>query len=231
MSYDIVYVLKNDIDDTELIYSVRSVCKNFEFNNIWFVGGTPRNIKPDHSIHIKQQGYNRWMKVTNTIKEICRNKDITDDFWLFNDDFFIMSKIDNLQPISDGTINRRIKELNKRNPGQSSLYAQQLYITEKMLKDKDCDTLNYALHIPMLINKEKALKTLYTFPKGHMFRSLYGNHHRIQGILGTDVKIFDPKQDPTGEEIMLSTSDLSFHTGRVGEYIRKAFPEKSKYET
>ena len=232
MKYDIVYILKNNIDPTELIYSVRSVCKNFDFNSIWFAGGTPEKIKPDHKLPIQQQGKNKWTKVSNTIREICLEDNITDNFWLFNDDFFIMRKIPGTLPyLFDGTIYKRINELNKRYRNQTSIYAEQLTATQLALKNKGYDTLNYALHVPMLINKEKALQTLNEFHGFPMFRSLYGNHHEVGGITFKDVKIYDLEQYPEGNEMLLSTTDDSFKNGIVGKYIRKQFPDKCAYET
>lgn len=231
MNKDIVYILKNNLDDTELIYSIRSVCQNFPFRNIWFAGGTPQHVSADGYLPMKQDGGNKWFKVTNTIKRICKVQDISDDFWLFNDDFFIMRPCTtSLPPLLDGTIERRINEIKNRQPQPMSKYAEQLFFTEKLLKSFGYDTLNYAVHTPMLINKNKALNTIYKFPNSPMFRSLYGNQHRIGGTLIEDVKIYNLDQKPTGDEYLLSTTDDSFREGRVGKYIRDAFPEKCKYE-
>ena len=215
MNNDIVYILKNDLDDEELIYSIRSVCANFEFGSIWFAGGHSENIIPDHHIHVNQKGQNKWYKVRNTLEIICNNKEISNDFWLFNDDFFIMKPLtSSLPPLIDGTILKRIKELNKKYPLKNSGYVQQLSITKLCLHTQEFDTLNYALHVPMLINKKKALETLKLFPNCPMFRSLYGNHHKIGGTIINDVKIYDLDQKPTGEEYLLSTTNESFHNGR-----------------
>lgn len=230
MSNDIVYILKNDIDDEELIYSIRSICRNFEFRKIWFAGGNPAHILPDNAIFIRQEGRNKWEKVRNTLMKICTNKDISEDFWLFNDDFFIMRPLTtSLPPLIDGTIQRRIKEISDRTVAHSN-YADQLYIAQQALKTEGMDTLNYALHVPMLINKKKAIQTLVKFKHSPMFRSLYGNHHEIGGTIMKDVKIYNLDQEPTGEEYLLSTTNDSFKNGRVGKHIREQFPEKCKYE-
>ena len=231
MRNDIVYILRNNIDDKELIYSVRSVCQNFEFNKIWFAGGIPENISADNCIYIPQKGRNRWSKVTNSIKDICMNQDISENFWLFNDDFFIMRPLTtSLPPLIDGTIQKRIRTLNKKFPVTMSEYAKQLFITQKALEDAGYDTLNYALHVPMLINKSKAVETINKFPNCPMFRSLYGNMHNIGGTITKDVKIISLEKAPTGEEYLLSTSDDSFKNGRVGMHIRNQFKERCRYE-
>lgn len=225
---DIVYILKNDIDDTELIYSIRSVVENFPYNRIWFAGGKPKNITPDRYMELKQKGYTKWEKVTYTLKQICLNDEITNDFWLFNDDFFIMQPVTDFPTAIRGTMRDRIKELRKRY-GASS-YQQQLVRTENVLKRRGYDTLDYALHVPILINKEKALETIEEFKGYPMFRCLYGNYNKIEGVMMDDVKVYERNQEPTGNELMLSTTNDSFKYGKVGEYIKQQFPNKCKYE-
>ena len=82
----------------------------------------------------------------------------------------------------------------------------------------------------MLIDRKKGLQTLEQFHGYPMFRSLYGNHHKIGGIITDDVKITALDIRPTGRELLLSTNDESFRKGMVGEYIRTTFPDKCKYE-
>lgn len=228
--HDIVYILKQDINKSheELTYSLRSVEKNFPYNNIWFAGGCPSDIQPDHYLYVRQTGPNKWTKVRNTLETICKTPKITEDFWLFNDDFFIMQPVTNCPIAVTGTMYKRIQELTAKN--NISAYAKELFITKRILEEKNLETLNYALHIPMLINKTKALETLNLFRNTPMFRCCYGNHHNLAEIITPDVKIFNINTIPTGEEIYLSTSNKSFTKGEVGKYIKEKFPEKSKYE-
>ena len=50
MRHDIVYFVKNTEENEELVYSLRSVEKNFPYNRVWFFGGCPNGLKPD--VHI-----------------------------------------------------------------------------------------------------------------------------------------------------------------------------------
>lgn len=228
--YDIVYILKNEYSSDEIVYSVRSACQNFPFRSIWFYGGSPKGIRPDYQVDLIQVGENKWQKVNNTLRAICSNPMITESFWLFNDDFFIMKRIGKLEPMVGGSLFARIQQITAERNGADSLYSKQLRDTAKILKAKGYDRLNYALHVPMLINREKGLETLDEFKGCPMFRSLYGNHHRIGGVISDDVKIVSVTQKPTGKEKLLSTCDRSFAAGLAGEYIRDAFPDKCKYE-
>lgn len=228
--YDIVYILKQDINKNaeELRYSLRSVEKNFPYRSIWFAGGIPDDIIPDHYLKIQQNGHNKWLKVKNTLDTVCRTPEITDNFWLFNDDFFIMKPVTDCPIAVTGTMSRRIQEIMYKN--NISQYAKELFVAKKILEDRQMETMNYALHIPILINKAKALETLRLFENTPMFRCCYGNHHNLAETVMPDVKIHQEDIAPTGEETYLSTSDKSFMYGEVGKYIREQFPEKSKYE-
>ena len=230
MNHDIVYILKNGYDSEEIRYSLRSVCANFPYRKVWFYGGQPKNITPDRMIAIKQAGDTKWDKVRNTLRAICSNDDITPSFWLFNDDFFIMEPVEDLQPMVGGSIPARVQRIMADRDGKESLYSIQLKATARTLKAGGYDRLDYALHVPMLIDRKKGLKTLKEFSSCPMFRSLYGNHHKIGGIITDDVKITALDIRPTGREILLSTNDESFRKGMVGEYIRASFPDKCKYE-
>lgn len=76
--WDIVYVLRNDIDDSpeELRYSLRSL-ENFRYNKVWFAGGQPKFLRPDRALSIDQKGRNKWEKVCYTLRKICENEEIS----------------------------------------------------------------------------------------------------------------------------------------------------------
>ena len=99
-----------------------------------------------------------------------------------------------------------------------------------MLTAAGLETKNYAVHMPILINKEKALATLDAFPDCPMFRSLYGNYNRIGGTWMRDVKIAGLDRLPDEESLFISTTDGSFGSGAVGRLIRERFPDPCKYE-
>lgn len=229
MKYDVVYILKNNYSAEEFRYSLRSVVKNFPYRKIWVYGGKPQDIDPDVYVELQQVGNTKWEKVRYTLDKIFRNDEITEDFWLFNDDFFIMKKTKDLPPLMNGTIERHAARIRARHNGVDSAYTRNLRRTALELTRHGYDQVNYALHVPLLVNRKKGLKTLKTFPDNPMFRSLYGNQHEIGGVMSKDVKIADLTTVPTGDEQMLSTTDKSFG-GNVGKYIREAFPEKCKYE-
>ena len=229
MKHDIVYILKNNMDSDEIRYSLRSVEKNFPYNKVWFYGGCPEGIVPDEYVNFQQVGETKWQRSTSALAEACKNDDITENFWLFNDDFFVMKKARIPKPYITGTLMKRCKEIESRHQGMTTSYTRQMRRTDHALKINGYTRYNYALHVPMLINRAKALETLNTFSGQLLFRPLYGNYCGLDGVVTEDVKIFSLTERPQDPRF-LSTNDESFAKGQVGELIRKTFPEPSKYE-
>lgn len=226
--HDIVYVLKNDIEPYELRYSLRSL-KNFPHSRVWFFGGVPAYLKADREIYIEQKGETPWARVCFTLKWICETEELTDDFWLFNDDFFIMKPVGEYQPRYNGDLISHAEEIEARNGGESR-YTSQLWKTAELLKAEGLSIRNYAVHMPMLINKAKALRVLMQYPDAQIFRSMYGNFYDIGGIDTKDVKIATISEAPAEDAELLSTADNSWLVGKVGAYIRACFPEPCEYE-
>ena len=228
--YDIVYVLKNGIAPYELLYSLRSVDQNFPHNSVWFYGGDPVQVKPDHMISYIQSGENKWDKVRNTLIRICENDSITENFYLFNDDFFV------LKPVTDefvnwayGTLQERIDEILEENK-QPSKYTSHLDAMQQVLRGHGYDTVNFDLHVPMLVNRADALEVLNADLPATLFRSLYGNVKHIPYIEHEDVKIYDQDSIPKDSWDYCSTQNVSFLTGAVGRWLRTKFNEPCRFE-
>ena len=225
---DIVYILKNGPLTEELRYSLRSL-KNFPHGKVWFFGGAPEGIKPDEAVEFQQEGETKWERVRNSLYKVCRTEEITPDFWLFNDDFFCMKPCMGIPTYYNGDLYSRVAEITERNHGASA-YSKELRRTAQMLESEGCGVLNYAVHLPMLINRHDAIKVLDAFSDVPMFRSLYGNYMSVGGVDRKDVKIYSPLEEPDHEADWLSTTDISFRFGKVGVYIRSVFQAPSEYE-
>ena len=134
MLYDICYILKPDIEPDELRYSLRSVEANFPHNKVWFVCGQPKGFEPDGKIEHTQTGNSKWAQIKSSMWEIVKNPDITENFFLFNDDFFIMKPINTSKFINfvDGTLERRIDELHTESGFNA--YTRTLYKAEQELR-------------------------------------------------------------------------------------------------
>ena len=229
MRNDIVYILKEGLNPDELIYSLRSVEKNFPHRKVWFVGYQPAGLFPDGRIIHSQEGQNKWQRVRSSLEVLCSTEEVSEDFFLFNDDFFILSRQrGQFVNFSNGTLEKRINDL-ERKYGRPTRYSRQMLELRLELIIKKCDTVSFALHLPMLMNKKMLENTLDNF-NTPMFRSAYGNYNLIPYRSHDDVKIYDNESLPDEDWEYLSTTEDSFHHGKVGEFIKAMFPEPSRFE-
>ena len=227
--HDIVYILREDIKNPdELRYSLRSVAENFPHRKIWFVCGQPEGFYPDGRIAHKQEGKTKWERVRTSLLKVAEYGDITDDFYLFNDDFFVLKK--QTEPFTNfvnGTLEKRVRAIQVKSG--YSVYSDMLRRTKDLLTFEGVDTMSFAVHLPMLINKQKMKETLERFGSP-MFRSIYGNINNVPYIFHEDVKIYDDTKIPELDDDYVSTSDHTWISGAVGRYIRDKFPKPCEYE-
>lgn len=228
--YDIVYILREDIRPNELRYSLRSVEKFMTHGNVWFVGGKPAGLEPDNAIYMHQTGNLKWERAKSSIIAACKCEEISDMFWLFNDDFFLLKPFRSTKALFGGTLRDHILHIESRYNNKKTGYTRALRYCEKLLEDAGYPTFDYALHVPMLIDKKKMLEALETFPDCPMFRSIYGNFAEVGGMQHDDVKTVSVVDHLDKSLDMVSTNDSSFNYGVVGKEIRKLFPEACKYE-
>lgn len=233
MFYDVVYFCKESRENEELTYSIRSVVKNFPHNKIWVYGGLPDNLEIENHVKLSQLGNTKWERVTKMLKKAAKNDNITENFWLFNDDFFVMKPAHSLAPYYDGDLYRRIVMIENRHNNKVSAYSRMLRKTANELEQRGLQTNNYAVHMPMLVNRKKVLEVLDEFPNCPMFRALYGNYCGIGGERKADVKVYVETETPLDkDETFLSTDDKAWRRNTMGvtSFIKESFPEKSLYE-
>lgn len=228
MPNDLIYILKADIDTEELKYSLRSVEQNFPINRVWFVGGQPEGLEPDIRLKHDQIGNSKWEMIRSSMWKAVSDERLSEDFFLFNDDFFVMEPVDtdSFRNFVDGTLERRIDELHSES-GMNA-YTRTLFKLEQELKTMHEPTMNFDVHLPMLLNKEQVRSTLYKCSSPQM-RSAIGNINRLPFVIHPDVKVYDLESVPVNETY-LSTNDDTFRKGNVGKYIRETFTTKSRFE-
>ncbi len=228
MPNDIIYILKKELDTEELRYSLRSVEKNFPHRYVWFIGGQPKGFKPDRYIKHNQEGALKWELIRSSMYKAVENEELSDEFFLFNDDFFIMKPVKGeWKNFVDMTLAERIEELKLENPWLN-IYGRTLFKAEQELINLGAPTMNYDVHLPMLFHKANVAETIKQCSSPQM-RSVYGNLTRSPFIIHPDVKVYDLETVPEDPDF-LSTNDKTFNNGKVGEYIRAKFPKPCKYE-
>ena len=235
---DVVWVCRTGPNE-ELRYSIRSVAKNMPHENIVVVGGKPDwyTGKFVEVVTRRADGglsSNKYENAKNNIRHIVKNSGISDDFVLMNDDFYVLKPIDQLQYYHGGLLADKIKIHSTF--AQGSEYTNVLIRTAQVLDAMGIkDALDYALHIPMMFNKNKLAKVLEQ-PIASI-RTLYGNMYSVGGRQMGDVKVH-PKRNQHAPEpfdyinedsIFLSTADSTFLSVKKN-LLGPMFTEPSKYE-
>lgn len=227
--YDVVYILRENTAATELRFSLRSIEKNMDHGKVWFYCGKPDGIIPDEYVPHQQSGSTKWERVRSSLVEICKNEKISKKFWLFNDDFYVMAPMQSSTPLHRGLLHDHILDVEARHGRAQTGYTRQLRNCERQLRDAGLTTLDYAIHVPILVDREKALEALQMFPRCPMFRSIYGNYAKIGGEFHKDVKTTNPEKEIPADTDFFSTSNKGFG-GKVKQQMEERFPDPCKYE-
>lgn len=222
-----VYLCR-DGDNEELRYSIRSLYKNIKDPNICIVGG-----RPDWYIgnYIKiNQNKTKHVNVRNNLNKIVSSKDIDDNFILMNDDFFIMKPMLSIPYLHGGPLINKVKKF--KTNAKTSSYTKMISDTyDALIKKQIQNPLDYAIHVPMQMNKENLSKVIYP---ALSVRTMYGNLYNVGGTPIEDVKVhvdrpwaksFDYKNNVK----FLSTNDQSFNK-LYEEVFKNKFMNKSPLE-
>jgi hypothetical protein len=228
---DYVYICR-DGDNEELRYSIRSVVANANPGNIWVVGGKPDWYCGDF-ISVSQNE-NKYKNVYNNLIAICNSDKISNPFVIMNDDFYIIKKIQSIPSFHNGSL---LKKFNAYEEFMGlTNYVKKLLTTYKKIKLIGIkDPLDYELHVPMIMEKEK-LNEVLKYGDKFLYRSMYGNMFNIDGIETKDVKIysegiFASKQYDINKNNspFLSSVDSSFYL-ILKSILELKFLHKTKYE-
>ena len=230
---DVVYVIKEDENNEELRYSLRSLV-NLPHRKVFIAGYKPSWVKNVEYLPIVQSG-RKYDNVSHSgvFRTICNNDDISDDFILMNDDFFVVNKIShvpNLRRLKP--IDHYIKLYDNLEVGDK-YYQVTMKETAEFLRQRGFrDIDSYELHVPMVINKDRYLTLRSMYPKGqslHM-RTLYGNFYHVDGKRIKDVKVVKDGAEYSKDAPFLSTTDELFEGSEIGMFIKNKFSEKCEYE-
>lgn len=224
---DIVYILGTGsrYNDDEIRYSLRSLI-NLPHDNVYVIGEKP-DFFSDNVIHIPAEDpfdvkqKNAFHKLTIA----CNTKEISDDFILMNDDFFILKPVDDVPHY----YKRSLEDSIKYHISEKGDYYEAMVHTFNLLKKKGKD---FSHHSPFVYNKKRLLTLLKKEYGGTVhLRTLYANKSKIEGIQRKDVKVRDKKDfEEMKNGDIISTDDLSFGSNRFQNIIKSLFPKKCKYE-
>jgi len=208
---DFVYICRSG-ENEELKYSIRSVLKIFPEARIWVVGGKP-NWYIGNYIGVAQD-QDKYTNALNNLRAICKSTEISESFILMNDDFFILKSFNLEESFHGGYLINKINRYTGTT--RSAKYTAKLQTTYKSLAmDGIEDILDYELHVPMAMEKNKLDAIITKYPT-LLWRSTYGNIYNLRGTEIKDVKFYsnpllNSKSTNIAEDsIFISTQDESF---------------------
>lgn len=177
-------------------------------------------------------------KYKNVIRKIhaaCADDRVSERFVLMNDDFFFLRDCKEIKPYSSGTLQEMIEHYSD----QKSQYYNALVRTMRLLNKSGIENpINYAIHYPIIYEKEKFLRMTQDIDwleNPCSWRTIYGNLFDIGSVEWSDPKKSSPtsfddflSQEDPGE--FLSISNNIALNSVFQEWINNVFPEKSQYE-
>ena len=227
---DYVYFIRKG-DNEELRYSIRSVLKHTPDARIWVIGN-----KPDWYVGNFIPTFDTLQKFDNIVtccQAAADSREISDPFVWMNDDFFIVKPIESIPPLHRGPLKERSDRYALK--VSVSKYNRLLFQTYSKLVSLGIEEpLDYDVHIPLVMHKEKLQEALQY---GLLPRSFYGNLANIGGEETIDVKVYHDRVNQfksydfrNGESPFISTEDTSFKMV-YDELLKNMFPDPSEYES
>ncbi|HOM27128.1 MAG TPA: hypothetical protein PKV21_06445 [bacterium] len=225
---DLVYLTKREIlnDNIELRYSLRSAEKNLKFDNVFLIGYKPDFIKNVNFIKYNDIKNNKYNNVYEKMKIILETKEISDNFILSNDDFFILKEYNEIPYYYKGTLEYYYMNYQ---------YKESYYYKEgiKKLYEEFKNGLFFGVHFPIVYNKEKLKFIIDKYKSNTMLRSYYCNYFikEINPVFTDDFKILDVKEiEKYNNCPFISTTNLVASTTEFKSFINNKFCNPSKYE-
>jgi hypothetical protein len=246
--YDLVYILKESDDNPDLIMSLRSIEKYCTFRKIWVVGYKPSWLQNVEYIPTSQDG-NKWDNSCTNWLAACKNKNISEDFILMNDDFFALQPIYNWKTNLNIALGQFDAEAKKYKNTKFSKWQGGFVYGAELLDELGCKSrLNYEAHTPIMINKKKYLemmkipaikeymKTKKVLHKRSIYKNLYPDSEVGSPRIIRDVKM---RLHCDLLSLWLMDSWLSVFDDvvtnnkrfpKVNYFLNKMFPNKSMFE-
>jgi hypothetical protein len=221
---DVVYLCKHGSANEQLRYSLRSLV-NLDHERVWIVGGWPRWVSDVRTIAVARRR-SRYEHTTRSLCAAASHPEISETFVLMNDDFYIMHPT-TVQPHHRGEIGQ------VQDPRSSNHYRHNLRQTMDWLRTQGQTSLDYDLHIPMVLTKTqiREMAAMALPDSAQVFtRSVYGNLFGIGGTELHDPKVRDEQEGWHENWTYLSTTAITFYQGAIGSHIRAVFCEEGPYE-
>jgi len=178
-SIDIVYLLNTKKESKILPLSIKTVKTNLDYKDIYIAGIKPENIKAKE-IRVIDNG-SPFENAVKKLKAVIKDKRVSQDFILMNDDFLILQEYKEIPYYHRG----KIKDFKP-----NTYWKKKVKLIEKEFPEGNI----FEIHFPVVYNKQKLSETLDRMKANAGIRTHYCNYHGIEGKYHKDHKV-TKKQD------------------------------------
>jgi hypothetical protein len=231
---DVVYIVKAGESNEPLRHSLRSLA-HVPHGRVWIVGYRPKWVSPDVGYIPTMQRGPKHANTWGNFVAAAAHPDISADFLLFNDDFFITRPIDEVPRLHRGTFEDMLGFYTRL---RLTSHRQKALVTRRALALAGrLAAHSYELHIPMHLHRPALADAVGWLERARglrgydvMKRSFVGNWAGTGGTEARDVKVMGGTDGmPDGGLPFVSTSPQSW-TGLAGGYLRRLLAEQCPYE-
>jgi hypothetical protein len=228
VSYTAVYFVKPGDENNELKFSLRSVDKNLDVDDVVIVGSTPSWVKNVTSIRGNRYANKEWA-IKDNLMILAEHPSLPDEVLVMNDDFFLMKPYEYVSEYR-GSLRDQFNGLGNR----GGWWGTSLGVTLDWLESQGVkEPRSYEIHKPVLMNRTRLAEALHRMEPVYpipQWRTVYGNLHEVEAVVGVDCKVSKPSATFDKNASLLSTEDIAFAQGDVGKFIRSKFRKPSRYE-
>lgn len=232
-----VYVVGGPGDREDLRYSLRSLSNAPCITEVWIVGDVPTWANPTRALRVSPKP-EKFENQRQSLEVFASTPDAPPQFYLFNDDMFIVEPVEGLLP-TYRTLNPasswpdaecKTRTLNK---WHFAVMATAEWVGQRVNEDPWL----YECHVPLLYDTATFRGLMDEYPKGRPFAA--GELYPLAGIGGEGESVGNSKcANPDAQSLasklslrmpFLSCSPASWD-GATGAYVRSAFPDPCKWE-
>lgn len=210
---DAVYILGSGslANDEEILYSVRSLCENMEdLRNVYVIGNNPKHLPLVQHYQFEDSAPEGWKNVYHKVLKACSIEELSDEFLLMNDDFFL------------------------RAPFKAESYP---FYTVKGANGGPCGQHSFQIHAPMRISKEHFPKMPFDVNQNacKSFRSFYGNFYGAPAKPVDDSVVRAGENVPSFDNQVagmpfFSCSNTTFIHPDFNDWIKTKYPNACIFE-
>jgi hypothetical protein len=228
---DVVIPVRKGEGNEELRYALRSLCC-LPHGRVWIAGYKPSWVGNVGHIDVAQVGTKHENALRNLLAA-CAHPEVSEEFVLWNDDFFLLEPLDAVPVYHCGPMTDFIRA---RKPLGDSAWMLGVRATEDVLhRLGHPDPVCYELHTPLPMTKSGTVEAMaLALPElakraALQIKTLYGNIHGLGGERREDVKVFRPHDRWVGGPF-LSTIDRLWGRHEATKMVMRKFPDRGPYE-